>query len=145
MAGKAKKIGLIVTVLILAGLAVGYFMWNKPHKNINAAAGIKITAAELYQSFITDSATANSKYIDKVLEVTGIVKNTSINQQQQPVVSLQTTSGEAAVNCTLEQKEVEIKEGEQVRIKGICTGIGEGDADLGIMGDVYLIRCYIEK
>ena len=144
MAGKVKKAGLIIVLLAVAAAAVGYFFWNKPHKNVSSADGIKINAADLYQSFITDSATANTKYIDKVVEVAGVVKSISVNQQQQKVVSLQTKI-DAAVNCTMEQKDAVIKEGATIKIKGICSGLGEGDADLGIMGDVYLIRCYIAE
>ena len=38
-----------------------------------------------------------------------------------------------------------LAENKQVTLKGICTGMGMGDADLGIMGDVYLVRCYLIK
>jgi flagellar basal body-associated protein FliL len=145
MNSKLRKIILVVLLVMAAGGAVGYFLWNKPHKDVFSANSIQSTAATLYQSFIKDSAAANVKYIDKVVEVSGIVKTISVNQQQQKVVSLQTGSGDAAINCTMEQKDAVIKEGTAIKIKGICSGLGEGDADLGIMGDVYLIRCYIAE
>lgn len=145
MAGKAKKIVVWVMVLAAAGAAAGYFLWNKPHKDVADAAGIKIKAAALYQAFIEDSAAANTKFIDKIVEVSGTVKSIGVNQQQQAVVTLQAGTGDAAVNCTLEQKDAVLKEGTAIILKGICTGMGEADADLGIMGDVYLIRCYIEE
>lgn len=142
MAGKIKKAGLIIVILALAVAAVGYFLWNKPHTNVQSTDGIKTTAIELYQSFTTDSAAANKKYIDKVVEVTGPVQSVSANQQQQTIVVLKTNTG-GAINCTMEQSNAVIKEGTTIKLKGVCTGIGEGDAELGIMGDVYLIRCYI--
>ncbi len=142
MASKAKKIGFIITILVLAGVVAGYFLWNKPHKDVSSAKGLQVNAAELYQAFITDSAAANVKYIDKVVEVKGVIKSTSFNQQQQVIVALQTNNSDAAVNCTLEQKDAVIKAGAEIKLKGICTGLGEGDADLGILGDLYLIRCY---
>ena len=145
MASKAKKIGLIVTILLLAGLSAAYFLWNKPHKDVSSAKGLQVNATKLYQAFITDSAAANAKYADKVVEVKGIIKSTSLNQQQQVIVVLQTDNSEAAVNCTLEQKDAVIKAGAEIKLKGICTGLGEGDADLGILGDLYLIRCYIAE
>jgi flagellar basal body-associated protein FliL len=145
MASKTKKIGLIALILVLAAGAAGYFLWNKPHKDVSSAKGLQVNAAELYQAFITDSAAANDKYIDKVLEVSGVIKSTSANQQQQIIVALQTNNSDAAVNCTLEQKDAVIKAGAQIKLKGICTGLGEGDADLGIPGDLYLIRCYIAE
>lgn len=145
MASKAKQIGFIITILVLAGVATGYFLWNKPHKDVSSAKGLQVNAAELYQAFITDSAAANAKYIDKVVEVKGVIKSTNFNQQQQVIVALQTNNNDAAVNCTLEQKDAVIKSGAEIRLKGICTGLGEGDADLGIPGDLYLIRCYIAE
>jgi tRNA_anti-like len=142
MAGKAKKIGFIVIILVMAGLTAGYFLWNKPHREVSSAKGLQVNAVALYQAFTTDSAAANAKYMDKVVEVKGIVKSTSFNQQQQVIVALQTNNSDAAVNCTLEQKDAVIKAGAEIKLKGICTGLGEGDADLGIPGDLYLIRCY---
>ena len=38
-----------------------------------------------------------------------------------------------------------INESDIVSIKGICNGIGQYDADLGIMGDLYLTRCFVSN
>jgi hypothetical protein len=142
MGSKTKKISLLLVVLALGSAATGYFLWNKPHQNVLSAKGIKTGAAELYNSFATDSAFANKKNTGKVLEVTGTVQSISVNQQKQKVVSLKTATDGAYVNCTMEQADAVVKEGNTVVIKGICSGLGQGDADLGIMGDVYLVRCY---
>jgi hypothetical protein len=45
----------------------------------------------------------------------------------------------------MEDSTAVIKEDETVKIKGICTGIGMGDATMEILGDVYLSRCYRVK
>lgn len=142
MAGKTKRILLVVLVLVVAGVAAGYFMWNKPHQDVHSAESIKVIATDLYQSFVTDSTLANKKYIDKVVEVTGTVQSIVVNQQNQKVVSLKTASDGAYINCTMEQADAIVKEGTVVTLKGICSGLGEGDAELGILGDIYLTRCY---
>ncbi len=142
MAGKTKKILLVLLVLVVAGVAIGYFIWNKPHKDVLSAESIQSGAVDLYQSFVADSASANKKFIDKVVEVTGTVHSIAVNQQNQKVVLLKTASDGAYVNCTMEQADAIVKEGSTVKLKGICSGLGQGDADLGILGDVYLIRCY---
>ena len=59
------------------------------------------------------------------------------------VVMLQTSEAGAYVNCTMEEKAAGLVENKEATLKGICTGMGMGDADLGIMGDVYLVRCYL--
>jgi hypothetical protein len=33
-----------------------------------------------------------------------------------------------------------VKPGDAIVIKGLCSGLGGGDPDLGILGDVYITR-----
>lgn len=143
MAGKAKKIAIVILILAVAGGIAGYYLWNKPHQDVANAAAKKVTAIELYRAFTTDSVAAKKNYSLQVLEVSGVVSSISKNQQQEQVVLFKTATAGASVNCTLEGAANDIKEGSTISIKGICDGIGQGDADLGIMGDVYLVRCYL--
>ena len=134
---------LIGVVLVIAG--AGYYFYNKPVIDVKNADGDKVSAMELYSTFTKDSVKAKKDYTHKILEVSGMVSLVTKNQQQQPVLLLKTNTEGAAVNCTLEGPVGDVKAGTTVNIKGICNGIGEGDADLGIAGDVYLIRCYVVK
>jgi len=145
MTGKAKKIISAILVLALAGAATGYFIWNKPHQDVESATAVKTTATELYKSFTTDSVTAKKNFVQRVLEVSGTVSAVSKNQQNQTVVLIKTGTDGASVNCTMEAEAAAFSVGSTVIIKGICDGLGQGDADLGIMGDVYLVRCYNVK
>ncbi len=134
---------LATTLLIIAiGCFVAYRIWNKPHANVEDAAAIKLTAAELYDSFIKDSAKANTLYSNKVVQVSGEVSQLSVNQQAQQVVLLKTGVTEAFINCTVEGKKVNAKAGDKISIKGICSGYIGGDVDMGVPGDVFLIRSY---
>ena len=142
MRGTPKKIGVIFCVLILIGVITAFYLWNKPHQNVANAAAVKTDAVELYKIFSTDSATANKKFVQQVIEVSGIVHNISKNQQNQTIVLIKTNTDGAYINCTLEQDLNKLQTGRFVNLKGICNGIGQGDADLGIKGDVYLVRCY---
>jgi hypothetical protein len=130
-------------VLIVAG--TGYYLYNKPAVDVKNAEGQKVVATDLFATFMKDSATAKKNYTNKILEISGMVKLVTYNQQHQPVVLLKTNQEGAAINCTLEGPAGGINAGQAVSIKGICNGIGEGVADLGIMGDVYLVRCYVIK
>ena len=141
---KTKKIILITIVAIVVISAItGYMMWNKPHKDVKDADAVKITAVDLYNIFITDSAKAKSSYTDKVVLVSGEVNRVSLNQQSQQVVFIKTAVTSAFVNCTMEQKAVDCKVGDKVIIKGICSGYIAGDADMGLPGDVFLVRGYL--
>lgn len=140
---KKKPILLFLGAALMVAAVTGYYMYNKPAADILGANGEKVVATNLYATFIKDSTTAKKIFTNKILEVSGIVNRLTKNQQNQPVVLLKTDAEGAAVNCTLEGPATGIKEGDKVSIKGICNGMGEGDADLGIMGDVYLVRCHI--
>jgi tRNA_anti-like len=145
MGSKKKYLLLFLTGIVLLAAGAGFYFYNKPAVDIKDANGLKVFATSLYETFTKDSVVAKKEYTNKILEVSGMVTLITENQQHQPLVLLKTNIGGAAVNCTLEGPVGAIKVGSSVSIKGICNGIGEGDADLGIIGDVYLVRCYVLK
>jgi tRNA_anti-like len=145
MGNKKKYVLLFLTGIVLVAAGMGYYLYHKPAIDVQNASGQKVVATELYAIFTKDSATAKKDYTHKILEVSGMVTLITENQRHQPVVLLKTNTEGAAVNCTLEGTTGDIKAGNSVSIKGICNGIGEGDADLGLPGDVYLVRCYVLK
>ena len=147
MIGKPKKIILFsILAIVVIGVSIGLYLYFKGPPDIkNTSPDYKLEAIALYQSFITDSAQANKKYDDKVLEVMGVVTQVSQNQSKLNIVFLKTNTEGGNVNCTFEGPPGSIKEGSQATIKGLCSGIGQGDTDLGLAGDVYLTRCYFVK
>jgi hypothetical protein len=142
--GKKNIIFFFLAVIVIAS-AIGFYFFNKGPVNIKNAPSIKTNAAALYQAFSKDSAGAKKIYLNNVLEVTGMIKRVSKNQENQVVIMLQTNEVGAYINCTMEEGAAGIVENNQATLKGICTGMGMGDADLGIMGDVYLVRCYLQN
>ena len=144
MPAKKKNIIIIFLAVIIIAGAIGFYFYNKGPVNVKNAAAIKTEVAALYQSFFKDSTVAKKTYLNNVLEVSGLVMKISKNQENQVIVMLQTNESGAYVNCTMEEV-AGLAENKQVTLKGICTGMGMGDADLGIMGDVYLVRCYLIK
>ncbi len=140
---KKKTILAIIAGLITIAAITIYMLWNKPHKDVEAADAVKITAVGLYNLFITDSAKANSSFTNKVLLVSGKVNNISANQLAQQVIYIETPLSDAYINCTMEGKSDSIKAGDDITIKGICSGYISGDADLGLPGDVFLVRAYL--
>jgi tRNA_anti-like len=143
MKKSTKKIIVIIIIAIIAVMTlVGYVLWNKPHRNVRDASGIKVTAADLYNSFISDSAKARALYTDKVVEVSGEIIKINLNQQQQQIIFLKTAVDGAYINCTMEEDAEGHNVGEKILIKGICSGYIGGDADMGLPGDVILVRGY---
>ena len=142
----AKK-SILITLLLVACLtaAIGYYLFNKGPVDVRNSAAIKTTATELYKLFDTDSSGALKKYSGKVLQITGTVAAVSLNQKKEKIILLKIDTDGASINCTMEEDPGEIKPNDKVDIKGICSGIGQGDEDLGIKGDIYLTRCYFIK
>lgn len=141
----AKKKNVVIFFLAVIAIAgfIGFYFYNKGPVNIKNAEAMKTEASALYQSFLKDLAAAKKTYLNNVLEVSGLVMKISKNQENQVIVMLQTNEAGAYVNCTMEEEVAGLVENKQAVLKGICTGMGIGDADLGIMGDVYLVRCYL--
>ena len=106
---------------------------------------VKARVRKMLKKFSTDSGAAKMKYTGKILAVSGEIAQVSKNQQNHEIVLLKTATAGASVNCTMEETGAKINIGDKVVIKGICSGIGQGDADLGILGDVYLLSCYVSK
>ena len=145
MKRKTKIILLLVVALFVVGLISTFLLWNKPHVNVENADGIKVSAVELYNIYQNDSTKANATYTNNIVEVSGQVTQINHNQQNQTVILLKTNIQDASVNCTMEEKPGNISVGSTVALKGICNGYVSGDADLGIPGDVILVRCYVSN
>ncbi len=143
---KIVKILLVLVALGAIGGLVAYKMWNKQHVSIQKADGKKVSATDLYTAFTKDSTNALKNFAskDEVLEVSGEVKGISKNQEQKSIVTLK-SGGDGDINCTFEGTIGNLKIGDQTTVKGLCTGIGQGDAEMGLAGDVYLTRCYLKK
>lgn len=121
-----KKAILVLLVLGLIGLAVGYYMWNKPHEDISAAKpDLSISATELFVAFETDETAANAKYLDKLVEVAGTVAESGTNEDGSARVVLE-SGGMFGVACSLDPLAKHPRSafpvGEKIRLKGKCSG-----------------------
>jgi hypothetical protein len=151
MTGKTKrKLLLSIGGLAIASVIIGYILYNKKHFNVeNATPVAEISAVDLHQIFITDSVLAKSKFIGnennhKVIKVTGKVTVIKNDQQGNTILLLKTTNDDAFINCTMEGKIADVTIGSTIVIKGVCTGYNY-DADMGIPGDVIVVRTFIVK
>ena len=133
-----KKISAYILIIGLLGFFIGYKMYNKPHINVaEKSIDITITANILLADFSSDETKANAKYLDKIIAVKGRVTKVAFNGEK-AAISLQTKDDFGSVVCYLVKdefkKSAEIKEGQEVILKGICTGF---------LMDVILVKCVI--
>jgi hypothetical protein len=143
MTHNSKKLILFIIIAIaIAGFAIGYTIWNKPHKDVKDAKAIPVEAISLYNLYTADSEKAKQLYENKIVLVKGEIKQVSINQQNQQVILLKTATEGGAVNCTMEENFNAAKPGNTISVKGICSGYISGDTDMGLPGDVFMVRCY---
>jgi hypothetical protein len=141
------KKGLIIFMSCL--LIAGFFFYreysrtNPDLKKRNADHSYSVM--ELIEVFENDSAASNNKLNGKVLAVSGNIK--TIDAFGNPVVIVLGESGQmSSVLCSMDSTHapdyMNLREGDKVIIKGICTG-GE---TLDMFGtDIKLNRCVVEK
>lgn len=134
-----KKFLIIAAVLAIGGGIYGYLEFNRTEKVLtDVKSDITISANELLAAFQTDETNANTKYNDKVVEVSGEVQETT-NDGGKTIVRLNAGDAMAGVTCELDDKathkRTEFKQGDQVTFKCTCSGF---------LMDVVLNRC-VEK
>jgi tRNA_anti-like len=124
----------VIVVMLCTAVYVWFFIWNKPQTNVARATGIKTEATSLFQEYSSNEQAANKKYLEKILEVSGEVTEITKNAEGMTVLLLKTDDPMFGINCTMEQKEMSVKAGDRITLKGICTGY---------LTDIVLIRCYL--
>ncbi|MCW3087676.1 MAG: hypothetical protein JWQ78_1062 [Sediminibacterium sp.] len=120
---KSVKIGLVVAVIaVAAAVSAVYWVYNKPHRDVAKEQGVQLSAQKLYDAFRTNEAEANKQYLDKAIELTGEVSEVSTNQDGNVVVNFKTSDPLFVINCTFKTNPGELKPGQTLTFKGICTG-----------------------
>jgi len=133
-----KKILITVLALGILGAFVAYKMYNKPHVNVaQSKSDIILTANQILNDFSSDETTANLKYLEKIIEISGVVSEAKV-EKEKGIITLQTNDDFGSVLCHLSTKSTAkigaLKEGESITVKGICTGY---------LMDVILVKCEI--
>jgi hypothetical protein len=131
-----KKIFIGLLILIAVSGASYYYVMHKPHKSVADETAIIISAQELFAAFSSNEQAANSKYLNKALEVKGIISSIDENQDKQPYIVLQTDDMMYGIMCTMHSKEIKAQKGETIIVKGFCSGL---------VGDVKLTDCIISQ
>lgn len=111
----------LIAITLSASLTV-YFVYAREHRNVSSEKGIKVTAQQLFEAFVADEAKANGLYLDKAIEITGEVINVSTNQDGNIVVDFKTNDPFFVINCTFKTNPGNLKAGDSITFKGICTG-----------------------
>ena len=93
-----RNIFLILIAIVITIAIIGYGTWNRPHLNVENATAIKTTAIGLYSGLSKNDTISKSIYLNKVVEVSGVINQVSLNQQNQQIILLMTNVSGGSVN-----------------------------------------------
>lgn len=121
------KVALFSVLLIaVIGIGTAIYLYNKKPADLqNSKVDYRITAPLLAIAFERDEAAATVKYVNKVLEVSGIVMSSMPNDQNVVTVALKTGSPLSFIICTF-QDLGEMRQpgiGEEIVVRGVCSGM----------------------
>ncbi len=128
---------IISAILVIAGAAAGYYFYNLKPKDLGKIKpDFYVTSAELQRSFEEDEEAAISRYVDKIIEVSGVVSDINPGENSTMNISLKTDNNFSSVICTLTSEVLpeEIRVGSRISIRGVCSGY---------LMDVLLNNCVI--
>lgn len=135
-----KKVLAAVIIVALAAGSYGWYQYQKAPPDIRKEkGGIETTAVDLLKEFQQNETVANTKYVDKILVVSGTVTEVQTDSAGQSTVVLQTNDLLSTVTCSFYQGDESIKQikaGAAARIKGVCTGM---------LTDVVLNKCSLAE
>jgi hypothetical protein len=143
---KKRKI-LIGTVIVLLAVLIAsayiYKEYNRKHADTATLnPDYVLSATALLNQFAHDSALSSRKYMDRLLQVSGVVKQVDSIDDRNLVMVLGDSSDRSAVRCNLDSVHqsvaMRIQAGQTITVKGVCSGYNQ-DELLG--SDVILIRC----
>lgn len=145
--GIKKKIFIgLATIAITMGL-FGYREYFRKNKNLSyVKANFKIQAHALIKEFEENEKKANEKFLDKIIAVSGAIRDVIKDDKGYYSIVLGDDENMSTVRCSMnsiDEDEVGLlKKGNNIMIKGACTGFNADDL-LG--SDIILNRCVIQK
>ncbi|TCP23972.1 putative nucleic acid binding protein [Tenacibaculum skagerrakense] len=126
-------------MLVFSIVCINYFIVACSNQNnIKETVPKYIVSADtILLEFTTNEETANTKYIHKVIEVVGKIKEvTSLNNRKTIILQTNTNSG---IICDVNDSDLklvnDLKKNQLIHIKGICKGY---------LKDVILLNCFID-
>jgi hypothetical protein len=139
MSRKAIIALLFFAFAIIAAFVVWKWVFKKSDIDVSSKkATFEIEAAVLTHEFENNEEASNTKYLGKIIAVSGTVNSISIDEQN-VIVYLKNEDELSGVMCSLNKSTFDadrIKTGNRVKIKGICAGY---------LMDVQLNKCALEK
>lgn len=123
-----KRIILFIIIIGIIG-TIAMYLYNKPPRNIAAAKeDFIISSVDFNKEYAANETAANTKYLEKVIAVEGVVSEIQLENADEPTVALATGEADNTILCGFKKdllNEVKgLKAGDKIKIKGKCDGKG---------------------
>ncbi|MBP7556837.1 MAG: hypothetical protein KA821_11255 [Chitinophagaceae bacterium] len=143
---KRRKILIAAGIVLLAVLIASAYIYKEYNRKYADTATLHpdyvLSAASLLNHFAHDSALSSQKYMNRLLQVSGVVKQVERIDDKNVVMVLGDSTDRSAVRCNLDSVHqsavMRTRVGQTATVKGVCSGFNQ-DELLG--SDVILIRC----
>lgn len=128
----------MVIFTVLSILTYTYFEFQRPPSvnTHNSISDDKLSADELISMFTHDEKFANNTYVEKTIEVKGVVKNISSMNNRQTILLQSEQFKKNFVLCDMmpfgENQVEKISVGDTIILKGVCKGF---------LLDVIMLNC----
>jgi polyisoprenoid-binding protein YceI len=124
----------IIAVLIAAAFITLKIMTKNAQRNVATEKAINLTAIEFASIYKNYEDSANKLYLNKTIQLTGIISTISENQNSQTDAIIMTSDSLPAINCTIDGLYKSINAADTITLKGICTGI---------LTNINLVNCIV--
>ena len=145
---KNKKIIWLIVLVVAGGAWYGYKEYTRKNKDLTRVkADIKISATGLIREYEANDSASNKKFLGKIIEVDGTVKDVKKDEAGYYTLVLGDTTSMSSVRCSLDtthqQDAASLLVGSSTLVRGACTGFNKDEMGLG--SDVILNRTVIIK
>ena len=149
---KKRKIVLLTMLPVLGvGIWMGLHEYNRTNKDLSKVkAEVKISATGLIKEYEANDSMANKRYLGKIIELNGTVKNVENDDTGNYTIVMGETGKISSVRCSMDtiyrDDAARITVNSSVIIRGACNGYKKNELMGENLGsDVELNRCVLVK
>jgi len=130
----------VIVIVVIAGAGFAWWVYHKPHRNINNEIAVKSETNALLDAFKQNEKTASAQYNDKVLELSGIVKDASKNDAGNWVINIENDAQTGSITVAFSALQNTVQPFDSISYKGICAGYFPEDNNVVINEAVLLFK-----
>jgi len=148
MSKTIKYLLLTLLVITLIGVFYGLFIYFEPVKDIaTQKTDIKLTDKLMLAEFNKNNSLADSTYKNKIMELSGNIKKTEINDSTYNIILDDGGNYIIIASCVADTKSklLTLKEGNTITLKGIYNGYVINDETFMIPAEIKIDKCTLLK